>query len=239
MSRRFYLSNCYYGENSKLYNKQNITIKPGLTVLVGCNGIGKTTMLDQIENQLKKKNIPCVKYDNLTQGGSTSISEALFHGNLEFGATAWCSSEGENIVMNMGKLASKLGRFIEEGETEKQKRQREFRASMDEIFEREPGKNVEPPKERFILLDAVDSGLSVDNIVDLKQYLFGTIFEHGKNLGLDIYIIVSANEYEMAREEQCFDVCEGKYVDIDTYEEYRDIILRSRKYKEERDKSVD
>ena len=54
------------------------------------------------------------------------------------------------------------------------------------------------------MLDAVDSGLSVDNIVDVKEQLFKTILEY--NYGNEIYIVISANEYEMARGEQCFDV---------------------------------
>ena len=62
--------------------------------------------------------------------------------------------------------------------------------------------------------------------------MFKTIIEHEKDN--DIYIVVSANEFEMAREEQCLDVYNGKYVTFKDYEEYRDLILKSRKWKEER-----
>ena len=91
---------------------------------------------------------------------------------------------------------------------------------------------VEIPKERWILLDAVDSGLSVDNIVDIKEDLFKTILEY--NFGNEIYIIVSANEYEMARGEKCFDVYNGKYVEFKDYEEYRDFIVESKEWKHQR-----
>ena len=86
--------------------------------------------------------------------------------------------------------------------------------------------------ERWILLDAVDSGLSVDNIVDIKEGLFKTILEY--NYGNEIYMVISANEYEMARGEQCFDVYNGKYITFKNYEEYRSMILESKKWKEER-----
>ena len=231
MSRRIHLSNNYYDEKETLYKKTDITLKPGITVLIGCNGIGKTTMLHQIQDKLKKKDIPCVFYDNLHEGGSHSISEASFYGDFSFMATAMCSSEGENIVMNISKLASKLGRFIKTGES---KRRSQLEESMRKSHGIPVEESSEPIKERWILLDAIDSGLSVDNIVDLKEYLFKTILEHSKELGIETYIVVSANEYEMARDEQCFLVHEGKYLPINSYEEYRDVVLQSKRFKEER-----
>ena len=53
MSRKFTLIKDYYDEGFNLYKKKTITIKPGVTVLVGCNGIGKTTLLHQIRDRLK------------------------------------------------------------------------------------------------------------------------------------------------------------------------------------------
>ena len=97
------------------------------------------------------------------------------------------------------------------------------------------GEEVEEPEipnERWILLDAVDSGLSVDNIVDLKEQLFKTILEY--NYGNEIYIVISANEYEMARGEKCFDVYNGKYVKLNDYEEYRNLVLQSKEWKWQR-----
>ena len=75
----------------------------------------------------------------------------------------------------------------------------------------------------------------MDNIVDIKEYLFKTILEH--NDGNEIYIVISANEYEMAREEKCFDVYNGKYVTFNNYEEYRDFILQSKEWKNQRDET--
>lgn len=78
----------------------------------------------------------------------------------------------------------------------------------------------------------MDSGLSVDAIVDLKEYLFKTILE--SNSDKEVHIVVSANEYEMARGEQCFDVIHGKYVSIKSYERYRGVVMRSRAEKDKR-----
>ena len=71
--------------------------------------------------------------------------------------------------------------------------------------------------------------MSVDNIVDIKEYLFKTILKH--NYGNEIYIVISANEYEMARGEQCFNVYNGKYVTFKDYEDYRNLVLQSKEWK--------
>lgn len=232
MSRKFQLERDYYEEGFNLYKKKTIEIKPGVTVLVGCNGIGKSTLLKQMKSRLKKDNIPFVMFDNLHDGGSHAVSEASFFGNFGFMATALQSSEGENIVMNMGNLATRLGQFIKTGEDPKEIRHTKLARSIAMLNGEEISEEPEIPKERWILLDAVDSGLSVDNIVDLKEQLFQTILEH--NYGNEIYIVISANEYEMARGENCFDVYNGKYVKLKDYEEYRDMVLQSKEWKYQR-----
>lgn len=226
MSRKICLEKDYYEEGVNLYKKKTVIINPGITVLVGCNGIGKTTFLHQLRDNLKKSNIPYIEYDNLNEGGNNSVAEAGFNEDFTFIATAIQSSEGENIVMNMNKLASELGIFVKTG---KAKEKNPFIKAL-----KANGHEDEKVPERWILLDAVDSGLSVDNIVDIKEYLFKTILEY--NFGNEIYIVISANEYEMAREEQCFDVYNGKYITFKDYEDYRNMIFESKKWKEEREK---
>lgn len=232
MSRKFTLERDYYGEGINLYKKKTIIINPGVTVLVGCNGIGKTTFLHQIQYRLKKERIPSIQYDNLNDGGSNSVSEAGFNEDFSFLATAIQSSEGENIIMNIGKLASELNEFIKTGSIKEKNPFVEILKSIND--EKQGDKKV--IAERWILLDAVDSGLSVDNIIDIKEQLFKTILKY--NYENEIYIIISANEYEMARGEQCFDVYNGKYITFKDYEEYRNMILDSKKWKEERVKKA-
>ena len=95
----------------------------------------------------------------------------------------------------------------------------------------------EVPNERWILLDAIDSGLSVDNIVDIKEYLFKTILEDAGDT--TVRILVSANEYEICRNEQCMDVHTGKYRTFKGYESYRKFILKSREIKNKRYENSD
>ena len=232
MSRRFKLERDYYDYGFNLYKKRMVDIDNGVTVLVGCNGIGKTTLLHQIKDNLKENDIPYIMFDNLNDGGSHAISEASFYSDFNFMATAVQSSEGENIVMNIGKLAERLGHFVKTGEDSKRTKYRNLQHTIAQLNGEEIEEH-EPPKERWILLDAVDSGLSVDNIVDIKEQLFKTILEF--NYGNEIYIVISANEYEMARGEKCFDVYNGKYVRIKDYEEYRNFVLQSKEWKRQRE----
>jgi hypothetical protein len=51
----------------------------------------------------------------------------------------------------------------------------------------------------------------------------------------DIYIVISANEYELARCEKCFDVQNCKYREFKTYDSFRKFILKSR---EKRDNAI-
>lgn len=197
MGRVFYLWKDPYGRGFDIFKKSAIEIKPGATVLVGCNGIGKTTLLRCIEDLLREEKIPCLRFDNLIDGGSNSLQESLCMGDTNLVAKCVCSSEGENIIINMKNFLREICLFI--------KTENRF-------------------KERWILLDAVDSGLSIDNIICIKK-LFNAILEN--NNGKEIYIVVSANGYEMARDERCFDVYNGKYITFKDYEDYRNMIIKN------------
>ena len=206
-TREIPLHRDYYDLGFNMYKKNKIKLKTGVTVLCGCNGTGKTTLLRQLREYLKKERIPHIYFDNLTDGGQNARQKAGALQDFKFLIPATLSSEGENIIMNIERLSYKIGGFIANG-------------SIDSSV-------------RWILLDAVDSGLSVDNICELKEDLFKTIFKYDGDK-YDIYIVVVANEYEMARGEQCFDVYNGKYITFENYEEYRDFVLKSRELKNKR-----
>lgn len=201
--RTFNIPRAPFGDE-KIYAKKKITFEPGVTVLVGCNGVGKTTMLRLIESELKKAELPCLYYDNLTEGGANARSKAAFMEDFNFVGLSMCSSEGENIIMNMEKTASAMGRF-----------------SM----------LYKDAEELWFLFDAIDSGLSIDNVLDIKEYLFKTVLEHNKDK--KVYILVSANEYEMVSGEKCFDVQRCQYVNIRTYAAYKKLVLKTKERKKE------
>lgn len=201
MSRKIKTWRDPYGEGFNTCKKREIEIEPGLTVLVGCNGAGKTTMLHNVAEELKNENIPVFQFDNTRDGGLYSIDESIATGSCSFGATAMCSSEGENINLNLGKSAAKWRRFIETGDDGDRTRRlvkavRKANGEEDDLF-------------RLVMDDVAAKGI-------------------------ELYIVVSANAYELAAGENCFDVIGGKYVRFGGYDEYRKFVLKSRKEKDKR-----
>ncbi len=236
MSRKIKLRKDPYDCGVNLYKKRTIEIKPGITVLVGCNGIGKTTLLHNIKDVLRKENIPCMDFNNLSDGGHNARQESLEDQDFTLLSLLSYSSEGECIALNLKKFSEVAVDFIKTGKS--MKKSDKFIRAVETLCKKsdEQEEIKDTIKERWFLFDAVDSGLSVDNIVELKEYFFKALLDLSISSENDIYIIVSANEYEMARGEQCMDVYNGKYLTFKDYEEYRNMVLESRKWKEERGK---
>ena len=213
---------------------KQVSFNPGLTILVGCNGAGKSTLLMNIEEQCRKDKIPYSIYDNLRNGGwADTLGAALggfaeFDDDLEFGTTMWQSSEGETIKANIGRQS----RFYKEfEETGKIKRKGDLFA---EIFGGKEKEEVCTDNRRILLFDAIDSGLSIDGVCEVKEFLKLIMKKAEEEKGIEYYIIAVANEYELANGENCFDVVEGKYITFEDYEDYKKFILNSRKKKEKR-----
>lgn len=220
-----------YENGTNLTEPKEITINPGLTVLVGCNGAGKTTLINNIEEVLKKENVPFCMFDNLKEGGSSSISSIISGykefatDTLEMGASLWTASEGEAIKINLGRNSTLYKEFLDTGFFKN--KYYEFKKIFND------SKDVCTSNERVFLYDATDSGLSIDSVIEIKN-LFNLILKDSKEKNLETYIIIAANEYELCRGENCFDVNKGNYITFSDYEDYRTFILNSRKLKEKR-----
>lgn len=82
-----------------------------------------------------------------------------------------------------------------------------------------------------ILLDSIDCGLSIDNILELKQILNILLQDIGTT---EAYIVCSCNTYEMCLDTNKFSVYDGNYIVIETYKDFREYVIKSRLKKEKR-----
>lgn len=188
------------------------TFNEGLTILTGCNGSGKTTIINYVEHKYRSREYldkyKVFKWYGLTDKGDTKY-RALY-GDIGVLADLAMSSEGEEINTNLALLAADIGKGV-----------------------RKDNKNI------ILLIDGADSGLSIDNIIDLKDFFKDLLIPDVQKSGREIYIIISANSYEMANGEECTDARTGDTVKFEDYEDYRRYIIKSKEYKDERCKDAE
>lgn len=177
----------------------DLELKPGYIPLVGPNGAGKTTLLRQLREKFEKHiNFKVFKYNNYSEGGKEAMQKQLAcSSSMSYLATLATSSEGEQIAMNFGQECKKLGQAVAECKTE--------------------GKNL------LVLLDAIDSGTSIDRLKDYIS-LFDMVANDCVKSGLDCYILVAVNSYELVKDRLCKDVRTGKDVTFKSYEDYANFI---------------
>lgn len=207
-SRSFKIAKDPYGDG-KIFKKPIIEIQEGFTVLVGCNGFGKTTLMRLMREQLKKEcpeNVCVLEYSDYNDGRGMAKSAAGFYGRLDTLGSLIFSSEGEQLYANVGTFIGQIGRTIHNSQ-----------------------KN-----EIWIFLDGIDSGASIDTICEMKKFFKEDLpsFEPDKTF----YVIASANSYELARDERCIDLMAFKEKRFKTYESYRKYIMRTRTLKDARSK---
>lgn len=196
----FQLDRDPYVKGQYLRKRRTFEINPNVTMLVGCNGSGKSTLLNEIKEYCKIQHIPCLYFDNLTEDNR---SDRFLLNSIEDMSYVMnlkmFASEGEGIMMRISEFSLKLGRFCKKYE------------NADQIF---------------LLFDSTGSGLSIDNIIHIKS-LFNLVLDN-KPQHQDIYILVSTNEFEFCKDEQCFDVQQCKYRQFKSYITFRNFILKSR-----------
>lgn len=231
MSREFRYPRHYYTDR-QIYKRGTITINNGITILVECNGSGKSTLMRIIKEDLEKNNIPHIFYDNKESGGSYSMEEAHFYNDFDRLINLAFSSEGEQITLNINNKSKEMVNFLKEGLTNEDKRHMLFIKAFTENEEINNFEVRENNKERWFLFDAIDSGYSIDNVIDFKKYVLEPLFEKAKEFDKDVYFVISCNEYEMCENLPCFSVMDGKYIDINSYEDFKHQILLSRTFKD-------
>lgn len=181
-----------YDQDHNLYTNDKLKLEKGSTILVGRNGVGKSTLLYEIEQFCKKNKIPVYKYDNYHEGGSNAISSYGFYHDFEAIAMTAFHSEGEQIYYNFGRVVEKIGKFVRE--------------HKEEPF--------------VILLDALESGLDVEGIEQIKE-MFSMVEKDAK----EPYIVCTANNYGLVHKMRCMNARTFEYLPaFEKYEDFKEFI---------------
>ena len=213
-------------DNIKIHNVDKLSFEEGLSVLVGCNGCGKTTTLYEIKEDLAAKKIPYMYFDTST---TAFRSSEIAGGNDDFSmvATLLECSEGERMGTVLNRLAVNLREFIISGEPNNYW---EGGSALNSVIQLLSGKEKEEitSDERWLLFDALDSGQSIDRLDDFLQ-LMDLVISDGANQGKTVYVILSANSYELVENQHCIDVYTGNQLSFSSYDEYKQYVLQTAK----------
>lgn len=191
-------------DDFNLFKKHTFEFNEGLTCLIGKNGSGKSTLLRTINdiyyddpNNIKGS----IYYYNNEDSERHNSDRFLFNGDMKLLARNMTSSEGQNIFNNFSDIIPKIGDFI----------RRNINNKSDKIV---------------LLLDGLDSGLSINYIYELKDLFINVITKDCLKNNVKPYIIISANNFEFCKDVDCIRVSDGKHFTFSTYDDFRKIFIK-------------
>ena len=211
--------------NPKYTKRESIPIKyninPGITMLIGPNGSGKTTALSQLRSLFSTEDDLVKKWNKLEINDSIRdlYSSYLYDNVYEetftkstWGATehidrvakTFENSEGQNMYDYLYYKINEIGQAV----TKAIKNNR---------------------KGIFLLFDGLDSGLSLDVINIIRKSVLEFIIEtEKKRSNLEVYIICSANSYEFCNNYDCIDVTNQKHITFTNYTDYEKYFVKGK-----------
>lgn len=209
--------------NPKYTKRESIPIKyninPGITMLIGPNGSGKTTALSQLRSLFSTEDDLVKKWNKLEINDSIRdlYSSYLYDNVYEetftkstWGATehidrvakTFENSEGQNMYDYLYYKINEIGQAV----TKAIKNNR---------------------KGIFLLFDGLDSGLSLDVINIIRKSVLEFIIEtEKKRSNLEVYIVCSANSYEFCNNYDCIDVTNQQHITFTNYEDYSKYFIK-------------
>lgn len=211
--------------NPKYTKRESIPVKyninPGITMLIGPNGSGKTTALSQIRSLFSTENDLVKKWNTIEINDSIrNLYSSYLYDNVyketftksTWGATdhldrvaqTFENSEGQNMYDYLYYKINEIGQAVT--------------------------KAIKNNKKGiFLLFDGLDSGLSLDVINTIRKSVLEFIIEtEKKRNNLEVYIICSANSYEFCNNYDCIDVTNQKHITFTNYTDYEKYFVKGK-----------
>ena len=233
---KFRLTNNWRDENQAggIFTVKSVEIpKNKITCLVGCNGMGKTTTLEEIKQFLESSGVQDVAdTDEYNAMASAFRSLSNKKEKKPVGYILYFDKGAKFVLGKKKSWIDDLGlsqMWMSNGESVVSRLNGAFEAIT--IFAK---KAIAEQVPFWLLIDDVDAGTSIDVISEVKASLIDLSNYLNKN-NLEHYIIVTSNSFEFARDLDCLYVRNMKPVRFSEYEEFKKFVLKSRKAKEKRD----
>ena len=224
----------YYDEDY-LFDKDTLTLTNKVTVFVGPNGYGKTTLTKSIKKGLKKQG--AFAFDNNAHGrnlergfrnalaSKTDVTEETATiGFMSYDSHADDHSNNiSSALTNQNLTLFALRQESSEGQNNLY--------SLGELFNNAGAvaKEYQNLKQLVIFVDGIDSGLSVD-MIDLIVHTLDIKIKQVESLNpnLEVAMVFTTNNYEMTRNLPTFDPTSFEPVSYDSYEDFRtDMLAKS------------
>lgn len=224
----------YYDEDY-LFDKDTLTLTDKVTVFVGPNGYGKTTLTKSIKEGLERQGAFAFNNNayqrNLDRGfrsaftpDSEATEEPITIGFMSYDSHADDHSNSvSSALANDNFMLFALRKESSEGENNLY--------SLTELFNNAGAVAKEYPNlEQLVLfVDGIDSGLSVDMLDLIIRTLDIKIQQvESLNPNLEVAMVFTTNNYEMTRSLPTFDPTTFEPVSYDSYEDFRkDMLAKS------------
>ena len=223
-----------YYEEEYLFEKNHLTLTDQVTVFVGPNGYGKTTLVTMLKEALEDAG--AVSFSNnayargLARVFDLNETDKYKKDNASIGfisydshADDYTNSISTSLVNNnMQQLL--LRNESSEGENNL--------ISLADLFDNAQAvaKEHQNLEHLIIFVDGIDSGLSIDKIDFIIRNLDLKIKQvESQNQDLNIALVFTANHYEMVRNLPTIDPITFKKLNYKSYEEFRNDMINKAK----------
>lgn len=220
-----------YYEEEYLFKKDQLTLSDQVTVIVGPNGYGKTTLVTMLKEALEKDG--AMSFSNnayargLARAFELAVEDKYKRDNASIGFISYDSHADDHtnsisaslVNNNMQQLL--LRRESSEGENNL--------ISLADLFDNAQAvANENPDLEHLIIfVDGIDSGLSVDKIDFIVRNLDLKIKQvESQNPDLNVALVFTANHYEMVRNLPTIDPITFETINYSDYEEFRSDMIK-------------
>lgn len=212
--------------NPKYTKRESIPIKydinPGITMLIGPNGSGKTTALSQLRSLFS------TEYDLVKKWNKLEINDSI---RDLYSSYLYDNVYEETFTKSTWGATDHIDRVAQTFENSEGQNMYDYLYyKINEIGQAVTKAIKNNKKGIFLLFDGLDSGLSLDVINTIRKSVLEFIIEtEKKRSNLEVYIICSANSYEFCNNYDCIDVTNQKHITFTNYTDYEKYFVKEDK----------